>query len=51
MLQCSNLDRYVSGQTVIDTPQVNSLILLPVTVLEGGKTNRTVVKVIYDKAT
>lgn len=33
------------------TPKVNSLILLPVTVLDGGKTNKTVVKAIYDKET
>lgn len=30
---------------------MNSLMLLPVTVLEGGKTNKTVVRMIYARET
>lgn len=51
MLQCSSLYRKVSTKNVIDNLAGYSLILLPVTVLDGGKTKRTVVKAIYDKAT
>lgn len=51
--KCRNTIIWI-GESVIRLSSIyesgDSLMLLPVTVLEGGKTNRTVVKRIYDKA-